>query len=240
MNGDPVDLKNGYTAFPTDRGSWMVRGPDKRFLQGESGKTYYYKSLEEAEADVAVLVKINLPTKVIFLDFDGPILNARVALAVGEGLWSTPDPVACQLIARVCEAGVGIVVSSTWRNLTEGVRKTVHDVLEEGKLTKYVHPDWRTINAPYDQYPESRDARPYEIQEWLARHPEVTDYAILDDDHFNWTPEQEGKWYKCNGHNGLMAGEMIHLLDWSGISLRAKKENGQLSRETEAPLGDGG
>jgi Ni,Fe-hydrogenase III component G len=36
-----------------------VIGPDERALQGESGRTYRYASLEEARADVEVLRRIN-------------------------------------------------------------------------------------------------------------------------------------------------------------------------------------
>lgn len=76
-SGSPeVFLGGGYVAVPFDavtlngmflpqlvassRGEAVaVIGPDKRALQGESGGTYRYESIEEARADVEVLRRIN-------------------------------------------------------------------------------------------------------------------------------------------------------------------------------------
>ncbi len=84
--GSPeVYLGGGYVAVPFDavtlngiflpqlvassRGeSVAVIGPDKRALQGESGRTYRYASLEEARADVEVLRRINGENSVICRD----------------------------------------------------------------------------------------------------------------------------------------------------------------------------
>jgi hypothetical protein len=74
--------------------------------------------------------------------------------------------------------GCRYVVSSDWRNM--GNRKEI-----EGHLSPYLsdmlHDDWATPITGH---------RWNEIQAWLARHPEVDDYAILDDfaQHFDGAP----------------------------------------------------
>jgi len=143
--------------------------------------------------------------KVIFLDFDGVILTLRCSLADGKG-WSAsdPDPLTCSVIRRACEAGVRLVISSAWRCNKERVMEK----LRAGGLQDYLLPGWRTRN--------NSENRPHIIHEWLNAHPEVTDYRILDDDAFAWTPEQETRWLRCDPRDGMMWKEMVSLLRWAG------------------------
>ena len=106
---------------------------------------------------------------VIFLDFDGVI---RVAV---EGGWIGADQAEfCQsrmkILASICaNTGAAIVVSSDWRNLEN------HEEIK-GHLSPYLadhlHPDWATPIIGH---------RWNEVERWLARHPEVERYVILED-----------------------------------------------------------
>lgn len=78
----------------------------------------------------------------------------------------------------------------------------------------FLHEDWRTAEI---------GCRSKEIAEWLARHPEVVDYRIADDDKFNWTPEQDSKWLECSAYDGMPAMTMKDLAEWAGV-VRTKRE----------------
>lgn len=67
-----------------------------------------------------------------------------------------------------------------------------------------------------------RGSRPREIEDWLAAHPEVTDYRILDDEDHLWTDIQRQKWLQCDPLNGLQAEEMNCLFEWAGLKAFSK------------------
>jgi hypothetical protein len=147
--------------------------------------------------------------RVIFLDFDGVILTMRCAIADGRGhSGSAPDPLACAVIRRACEAGVRLVISSAWRSSKERVMEK----LTQGGLEPFLLPGWRTRN--------NSENRPLVIAEWLEAHPEVFDYRILDDDPFDWTPDQRRRWLQCDPLNGFQWEEMAELLKWAGVQIR--------------------
>lgn len=150
--------------------------------------------------------------KVLFLDFDGVILTLRTCISCEFSGWSSaePDPVLCRLIERACISGMKLVISSTWRD----VEKQCKDKLKSAGLIEHLHEDWRT--------PQLANSRPAEIADWLSRHPEVLDYRIADDDHFEWTKEQESKWLRCHPYDGMMAREMRELAEWTGL-VKARK-----------------
>jgi hypothetical protein len=114
--------------------------------------------------------------KVIFLDFDGPISNPRSILCTGS---ETPfDPIAVGALSNLCEAtGVKIVCSST-RTFASSQRsreETEALLTAAGFDLKHLHPDWSCF---YD----SGTSRRTHIKQWLAKHPEITHYAIIDDE----------------------------------------------------------
>lgn len=130
--------------------------------------------------------------RVIFLDVDG-VLNHLKAFEEQKGCGAEVIcPAALEMLRQlVYFSRAKVVLSSTWRKgrepnrLVECLRK--HGVLDEA------HDDWKTkdwvckpqrILPPDVQPPSSAEygCRGDEIAEWLSRHPEVTQYVILDDD----------------------------------------------------------
>ncbi len=110
--------------------------------------------------------------RVVFLDVDGVLNNyttRQVLPAGGIGI----DPVNVtnlnELIDRV---NVDIVLSSTWR-LSYSL-SSFNRLLERMGFKGQVWERTIEIMAAYN--------RGEEIQEWLDRHPEVTQFVILDDD----------------------------------------------------------
>lgn len=117
--------------------------------------------------------------KVIFLDIDG-VLNHQKHY---EWLMTTNEPTpmqrvypysefnpkSCQLLNEIIkETDAQIVVSSSWR--LDGLAKI-------NKLFRF----FGLPNA-IDVTPCLNTARGIEIDAWLAAHPEVDKYVILDDD----------------------------------------------------------
>lgn len=117
--------------------------------------------------------------KVLFLDIDG-VCNSRRFAEAGNSLWNNTDPVASALVKRIiAETGCKVVLSSTWRMYPES-RQAVRD-----QVCDYID---CTIDLQRGAKRNVVD-RGHEVKEWLDRHPEVTQYAILDDDS-DFLPDQ--------------------------------------------------
>lgn len=111
--------------------------------------------------------------KIVFLDFDGVIR----LFAFGGG--DRPEAEFSEVhIARVGDllsrSGALLVISSTWR-----LRMTKEEILLTlgASFVARLHEDWATP----DFSAEEKTARGREIAAWLARHPEVRRFVILDD-----------------------------------------------------------
>ena len=114
--------------------------------------------------------------KIIFLDFDGPLTNARVILGSGDEYGF--DPVAVQAPNNICATtGIRIVCSSsrTHASSESNRQETMALFASHGFDVSHFHDDWSCSRG-------IRSKRKADIQEWLKKHPEVTHYAIVDDD----------------------------------------------------------
>jgi len=133
--------------------------------------------------------------KILFLDIDGVLNSIRSAVSLGGYPWGVKeediklfDQVAIQLIKRLCEkTDCQIVLSSVWR-LSIG-----HKKLAEALFLPIV-----------DSTPclHMSGARGQEIKAYLGNHPEVTCYAIVDDDS-DMLDEQLPYFIKTDRVNGL-------------------------------------
>lgn len=125
--------------------------------------------------------------KVLFLDIDG-VANCKTTGQRHNGLIGI-DPYMALLIARIVEStDTKIVLSSSWRYSTEGrehVKKAVYPFID-------ITPLGRNID----------ETRGHEIKRWLEAHPEVTKYAILDDDS-DMLEEQLPNFFQTSWDNGL-------------------------------------
>lgn len=114
--------------------------------------------------------------KVIFLDIDGVLNNNRL---VREGGMYTINSDMIAILKKIVDVvDADIVLSSTWR-IEEDNRKRVRAALAEHGLD-YIDCTIDLNNV--DRSWSKRVKRVEEIKEWLGRHPEVTDFAIIDDD----------------------------------------------------------
>lgn len=129
--------------------------------------------------------------KVLFLDIDG-VCNCATTAQRHRGVIGI-DPFMALLVGRIVEAtDCKIVLSSSWRHWEEGrdeVRRQVWDFIDV------------TPSMPKSGGAEDME-RGFEIQDWLDRHPEVTKFAILDDDS-DMLPEQKPSFFKTSWQTGL-------------------------------------
>ena len=132
--------------------------------------------------------------KVIFLDIDGVLNHEEHYKWLHNTDEPTPlqrtypytefNPKSCQLLKEIVEeTGAEIVVSSSWR--LDGLAKL-------NKLFRF----FGLPNA-IDITPCLNTARGIEIGAWLAAHPEVDKYVILDDDE-DMNPDQIPFFIKTN------------------------------------------
>lgn len=142
--------------------------------------------------------------KILFLDFDGPLVTLRSHFTYaqpGEG-WRRHDPLIADFLVKCCKCGdVKIVVSSTWRMHPVDARM----LMDKTCLSQFLHEDWHT--------PIFNGIRGDEIKDWLDRHPEVTSYRILDDDS-DMLKEQLPFLIKAHPENGVDSRGLKELLEW--------------------------
>ena len=141
--------------------------------------------------------------KVLFLDIDGVLNSQRSCVAfngypheVTETLHQF-DIVALNLIRRVCAVtGCKVVLSSSWRY---------------GKELK----DFENLNLPMIDFTPRGTGyriRGGEIKEWLEDHPEVTHYAIVDDNS-DMLEEQLPNFVKTQLEDGLSWNNFKQLIE---------------------------
>lgn len=108
--------------------------------------------------------------KILFLDIDG-VVNCLTTHQRHRGFIGIDPEMAFRVGKIQLDTGCEVVLSSTWR-LGEVSREEVRNqVVNFIDVTPEIHTGGRYSGI-----------RGEEIQDWLDRHPEVTKYAILDDD----------------------------------------------------------
>ena len=154
--------------------------------------------------------------KVIFLDIDGVLNSHRTAIAFGGMPFDAKahrhrfDEVALRLIDGIATtAGANIVLSSSWRNDS----------------------NWQQIGpalglAIIDRTPSYLGPRGKEIAAWLAAHPEVQSYAIVDDDG-DMLPEQKPFFVHTNMFEGFTWDCACKLAELMGIDIHDVNRPGQ-------------
>jgi hypothetical protein len=118
--------------------------------------------------------------RVVFLDFDG-VLNARTTEADDAcEMWSAAwlDEVMVHRLASLVErTRAEVVVSSSWRQRRSP--EELAAILEERGFSGGVFDVTSRLPRP----PEGeRLVRAAEIRAWLAHHPDVRSFVILDDE----------------------------------------------------------
>ncbi len=125
------------------------------------------------------------------------------------------------------ETGTKICISSTWKNHfgTKGYKSTP-EKWEDALVKLGFRPG--TYVGITETY---RTLRGEEIQDWLDKHPEVEDYAILDDDS-DMLPEQFYKFHHSDPWFGLTPNHLYRIErqfdkkdSYENLILRKNNEN---------------
>jgi len=146
--------------------------------------------------------------KILFLDIDGVICTTRshLALSYGTPVMDKFDPCVAWFIRDICaRTGCKLVLSSSWR-LHEGWEAKLH---HQGIWNNLFHDDKQTTK------PRLTDIRGNEIREWLSRHPEVTHYAIVDDNS-DMLPEQRTFFVQTKFDDGMLVKDYLKILEILG------------------------
>lgn len=133
--------------------------------------------------------------KVIFLDYDG-VVNTPIWNEDGKCGFNFPNNgkvnnfQAIMWLNELCKkTNAKIVVSSTWRYCCEEI--TYQDCLYKAGLNKNIE-----ILGCTDWF--GNCSRTDEINSYLEKHKEITDYVILDDENV-----LNSRFVKCNANYGF-------------------------------------
>ena len=147
--------------------------------------------------------------KVLFRDIDGVLNSTKTCVATGGYPMELHhragfDWMAIKLLQRLCDSsGLQIVLSSAWR-----LYHPVKEVAEAFELP--------IIDETPHSSPDGFE-RGYEIRDWLARHPEVTTYAIIDDNP-DMLEEQMPYFVHTSGFEGMTWANFSQLCNILGES----------------------
>lgn len=139
--------------------------------------------------------------KVLFLDFDGVLnINSKIQ---EKGKFYKPAVINLEyLLNKIPE--LRIVVSSSWRH--KGIDQ-VRDMLKENGIDPR-----RVVDITgNEQSKDERDHRGFQVECWLKKHPEVKNFAILDDNS-DFVP-LKNKLVKTNSYEGLTQRKVEELID---------------------------
>lgn len=122
--------------------------------------------------------------KILFLDIDG-VCNCVSTRGIEVHMFPIDPAMAARVAKIIANTECEVVLSSSWRFSKEGVQ-AVKD----------------RICPLLDVTGDERRIRGFEITEWLEKHPEVTRYAILDDN-FDAGFLHKGNFFKTTWEKGL-------------------------------------
>lgn len=147
--------------------------------------------------------------KIIFLDIDG-VLNYENCTARCGMYYGIEDDKVTLLKQVVDATGAKIVLSSTWRlgMNNGGHRLAEHAVYMNEKFSA----QGLEIYDVTEELHRGGDFRGEEINEWLSRHPDVTEWVVLDDEWF-WDFNQ----YDIRQH-------LVHTSQYLGLTDEDVKE----------------
>jgi hypothetical protein len=161
--------------------------------------------------------------KVLFLDVDG-VLNSMNSTNFKNNLWPIDDYM-CFLVGKIqLDTDCAIVVSSSWRHHPDGMRLIREKFLNVIDKTPHTFGIPTKLPPPIlaGQHKTRSSTRGEEIKAWLDKHPDVTKYAILDDDS-DMLPEQLSNFFQTTFKTGLTPEIAKEVTDW--LNAEGKNKN---------------
>lgn len=147
--------------------------------------------------------------KIIFIDVDDT-LRTHKNMFFSQRVSGDLDVYSVALLQRACEfTGAKIVCISSLFNAAVKPHKAefVELMTEAGfDIDTHLHDDW----SPRESDQEARGAI---VDRWLARHPDVTHAATLDDERVLRDGAPHPSWVHVEEHKGLQADHMYRVME---------------------------
>ena len=124
---------------------------------------------------------------ILFLDIDGVLLPGRAYClsCQTKPMVTQFDPCVVGMLNKLGSLGAKFVIHSSWLRIgvdmlntycqTDDIKDVKEHMVQQGLLEKYFHED-HSVAYRFS------GTRWLAITEWLDRHPEITDYRILEDE----------------------------------------------------------
>ena len=169
--------------------------------------------------------------KVVFLDFDGPLIHSLSLTRNIKWPKDFPTEIDPKCVNRLRELqerfGFKVVISSTIRRNHQTLEGLLEHYSTSNLSTLDYHDDWRTPMTAKKIYLGSDESlchwtglmnvkkavletqywRGHEVKTWLDSHPEVTEYLVIDDTPNLYPLEQKHcLWiYNAKYHGGMLS-----------------------------------
>lgn len=142
------------------------------------------------------LYSTTITMKIVFLDIDG-VANCATTNQRHRGFIGI-DPHMAFMIGKIqLETDCQFVLSSAWRHAPDGIEEVERCIAKMLDITPSLE------NTPEKQGIEiAHTLRGHEIKAWLDKHPEVTQYAIIDDNN-DMLDEQQSNFFKTSWQTGI-------------------------------------
>lgn len=173
--------------------------------------------------------------KALFLDIDGVLNNIDTKEKTPRGFLGIEDE-KLEILKGITEkAGAGIVLSSTWRYVY--ARKEIDGLYLKMKFKGHgmkisdttLPPDYLKTHKNDDGIYRTEARRGAQIMAYLSLHPEITEYAVLDDETFDFRDhDMKKRFVRTDFRTGLTEKEASEVTDIL---------NGRLSDGTAAEEG---
>lgn len=115
-------------------------------------------------------------SKVVFLDIDGPMIPSTMFLVDRMcSFHRVFPPTTVAVVNELCaRTGAKIVFNTTHNLPLDDIPDIEVALCNQGLLSEHLHP-----TDCHTKYPDIQRADA--VKEWLARHPEVSEWVALDD-----------------------------------------------------------
>lgn len=172
---------------------------------------------------------------VVFVDIDDCIATSRAHYATGDWI----DATAAGLLRRLCrDTGARIVIISTWRSDADRCRAAFdrHDLTDHLWSPVTVGSKRFVAGDTSDDWCVDWDNgdRSGTIVRWLANHPQVGRWIILDDSHSNLTPAQKKRWVQPDMQFGMSLNDLARARRLFGLVGHTVPDDQQTPRHTIA------
>lgn len=172
--------------------------------------------------------------KALFLDIDGVLNDIGTKEKTPMGFLGLDDDKVLLLKKIISDTGAGIVLSSTWRFVY--ARKKIDGLYLKMKFKEHgmritdttLPADYLRTHKNDDGIYKTEARRGAQIMAYLAAYPEITGYAVLDDETFDFRDhDMKRHFVRTDFRKGLTEMDAIEAVD----ILNGKLSDGKAAEE---------